>query len=62
MAELRWILLVLGFLFLAGLYLYSMGWLGRGAALALKFRPRRKTVLSDGENHEPSSDLLERQA
>ena len=62
MAELRWILLILGFLFLAGLYLYSMGWLGRGAALALKFRPRRKTVLSDGENHEPSSDLLERQA
>jgi len=62
MAELRWILLILGFLFLAGLYLYSMGWLGRGAALALKFRPQRETVLSDGENHEPRSDLLEPQA
>ena len=62
MAELRWILLILGFLFLAGLYLYSMGWLGRGAALELKFRPQRETVLSDGENHEPRSDLLEPQA
>ena len=62
MTELRWILLILGFLFLAGLYLYSIGWLGRGAALALKFRPRRETVLSDGENPERLSDLLGRQA
>lgn len=61
MAELRWILLILGILFLAGLYLYSMGWLGKGVALALKIRPRQETVLSGEGNHEHSSGLLGQQ-
>ena len=50
MAELRWILLILGLLFLAGVYLYSRGWFGRGAVFAQKFRHRRETVLTDDEN------------
>ena len=56
-AEFRWILLILGLFILAGIYSYSRGWFGRGAAFASKLQLWRGPVLSDAENQVPPSEV-----
>ena len=62
MAELRWILLILGLLIIAGVYFYSRGWFGKGAALASKMQRWWEPALADAENRVPSLEVPELQA
>ncbi len=56
-AELRWILLILGLFILAAIYFYSRGWFGRGAAFASKLQRWRGSALTDAENQVPSPEV-----
>ncbi len=61
-AELRWILLILGLLVLAGVYFFSRGWFGRGAAFASKLQRWLEPALTDAENRVPSPEVPPLQA
>lgn len=56
-AELRWILLILGLFFLAGIYFYSRGWFGWGAVFASTLQRLREPALSHAEDPVPPPDV-----
>ncbi len=61
-AELRWILLILGLSILAGIYFYSRGWFGWGAAFASTLQRRREPAISDAEDRVPPPEAPQLQA